>query len=158
MLDNKVFIYLRLQDEKETLLKSRIREFAALEKLLIEFIRKCWEEYGQWVLKTGTLEYIDANTGIVLVSFRYDVIHSKLIVSGLIPKNYRTRMLNTQETKTKKSSLEIAANVSKNLSVIQKDTFQRKILKPLPNILSLIKKRINENGEFYIAINSHTIT
>ncbi|WP_372369135.1 hypothetical protein [Candidatus Uabimicrobium sp. HlEnr_7] len=155
--DNKIFIYLRLQDEKDTLLKSRIREFAALGKLLVDFVRQCWEEYGQWILKTGTLEYVDANTGIVLLSFRYDLIHGKLIISGLIPKNYQKRMLDLEETKNKLPASQIVEHISQNLSVVQKDSLRKRIAQPLPNVLALIKERINNNGEYYIAINLHHV-
>jgi len=39
MKENKIFIYLRLRDNDKIIFTSRIREFAALGKLLVEFIR-----------------------------------------------------------------------------------------------------------------------
>jgi hypothetical protein len=34
--DEKIFIYIRLRDDKKIILKSRIREFAAIGKLLMD--------------------------------------------------------------------------------------------------------------------------
>ncbi len=150
--DEKIFIYLRLQDEQDTLLKSRIREFTALGKLLAEFIRDCWETFGQSLLKTGKLEYVDSNTDIVLMSFRYDIIRCKLIISGLIPQKYHSRMLDEEETQLKFSSQDFINLVSSNLTPAQKAELQKQIQQLPYNVLSLIKENIKENGEYYITL------
>ena len=150
--DDKIFIYLQLQDEKETLLKSRIREFAALGKLLADFIRECWEVFEQPLLKIGRLEYVDANTDMVLISFRYDIIRCRLIISGLIPPKYQKRMLDPDEARLKLSNNEFIQRIASNLTPMQKAALQQHIQYPPYNVLSLIKANIDENGEYYITL------
>ena len=147
----KIFIYLRFGDSKKTFLKSQIREFAALRKLLPVFIQSIWEKFGYQFLNFGNLEYIDSNTEIVLISFSKDFIKQQFIISGIIPEEYQSKMLDENFINTNMSMLEI---ISK-LNSIQKTVLTQKQQKP--NILSLIKNNINEYGEFYIIINSNIL-
>jgi hypothetical protein len=152
--DEKIFVYLRLRDDKETLLKSKIREFTGIGKLLVEFLKDVLEQFGLQILKLGSLEYVESNTDLVLVSFKKDVIRQKLIISGLIPKDYQARMLDSEETRLKISTEEFLEKISENLDPASRDTIEQKLRRPAFAIRSMIRDSINENGEFYIALDS----
>lgn len=154
--DNKIFIYLRLRDDKETLLKSKIREFAGIGKLLADFMKDILERFGLQILKVGSLEYVDSNTDIVLVSFKKDVIRQKIIISGLIPKEYRARMLNEEEVSIKFPLPEFVERISPKLDPLSRAIIHQRIQKPY-NIFSVIKENINENGEFYIMLDTKNL-
>jgi hypothetical protein len=154
--DEKIFIYLRLRDDKETLLRSRIREFAAIGKLLAEFMREVWNRFGLQMLKIGNLEYIDANTDIVLASFKKDPIRQQVIISGIIPKDYQTRMLDEENTRIKFPITEFVEKISPDLDPLHKAIIEQRLQRST-NILSLIKQSINENGEFYIVLNTESL-
>ncbi len=151
--DDKVFIYLRLRDDKETLLKSRIREFAAVGKLLADFMKEVWKRFGLQVLKVGNLEYVDANTDIVLVSFKRDPVRQQIIISGLIPKDHYDRMLNEKNARIKVPIAEFLEKISPNLDPLQRAIIEQRLQRPT-NIISLIRQNINENGEFYITLDA----
>lgn len=150
--DNKIFIYLRLRDDKETLVKSKIREFAGLGKLQAEFIKQILENYGPQILKLGSLEYMDSNTDMVLVSFKKDVIRQKIIVSGLIPKEYQSRMLDQEEARIKFPLHEFLEKITPSLDPVSQAIVHQRMQKPPYNIFRIIKENINENGEFYIIL------
>ena len=133
-------------------MKSKIREFAALGKLLAEFTRDIIDRFGLHILRIGSLEYVDSNTDIVLVSFRKDIVRQQTIISGLIPKKYQKRMLERDEARIKFSPNEFVDKISATLDPVQKAIVQQRIQSPTNNILALIKENINENGEFYIVI------
>lgn len=152
--DDKIFIYLRLRDDKETLLKSRIREFAALGKLLADFMRDILERFGLQILKVGSLEYVDANTDLVLISFKKDVVRQQIVISGIIPHNYQNRMLNEEEVRIKLSIDAFVEKISPNLDPLHKAIIHQRIQRPTNNVLALIKHNINHNGEFYIVLDT----
>ncbi|HON44815.1 MAG TPA: hypothetical protein PLR86_05695, partial [Planctomycetota bacterium] len=97
MKENKIFIYLRLRDNDKIIFTSRIREFAALGKLLVEFIRELCKYFSLDILSMGTLEYVEANSDIILISFTQNKTYQKIIISGLIPLEYQSRMLYSDE-------------------------------------------------------------
>jgi hypothetical protein len=150
--DKKIFIYLRLRDEKEIVCKSKIREFAGLSKLMMEFTRDVIERFGLEILRAGVMEYVDANTELILLSFKQDMIQQKIILSGLIPKEYQSRMLNLEEVSVRISKQEIANKISENLDPTLKAIIFQRIQYLNFNILYLIKNNINENGEFYVLL------
>jgi len=155
MTDNKIFIYLRLRDDKKILGKSRIREFTGITKLLGDFIQEIWEKFGLETLKMATLEYMDANSDMVLISFRQDIVKQQMIISGLIPKEYQTRMLNEEEVKLKVPLEEFFQKNISGMAPKYSAILKKRLETSMPNILSLIKKNINETGEFYIALNNN---
>lgn len=155
MDDKKIFIYLRLRDEKKILGKSRIREFAGISKLLMDFIKEIWQKYGLDTLKLGSLEYVDANSDMILISFREDIVRQQMIISGLLPKHYQARMLSEEEAKIKITPAEFAERMTSELDSGSQNAIKKRLEKPIPNVLSLIRENINENGEFYIALNNH---
>lgn len=152
--DDKIFIYLRLRDDKDTLLKSKIREFAGLGKLLTDFTKEIIERFGLQILKVGSLEYVDSNTDLVLVSFKKDMVRQKLIISGLIPKEYQARMLNEEEAGLKFSFQEFVDKISPQLDPLSKAVVHQRLQRPSYNIFAIIKENIAENGEFYIMLDS----
>ena len=155
--DNKIFIYLRLRDDKRTLLKSRIREFAAIGKLLADFIKEIWEQFGLQILKVGSLEYVDANSDMVLICFRHDAVRQQTVISGVIPKEYQRRMLDSQQTKISLSQNELIGRMTSELDALQKAAVAQRFRLAPKNILSLIQQNINENGEFYIALDARLL-
>ncbi len=155
MVDNKIFIYLRLRDDKKILGKTRIREFAGITKLLADFIQEIWEKFGLETLKIATLEYMDANSDMVLISFRHDIVKQQMIIAGLIPKEYQSRMLNEEEVKLKVPLEEFLQKNIDGVTSKHSAVLKKRMEQSIPNILSLIKKNINENGEFYIALNNN---
>ena len=74
----KVFVYLRLRYGETVLSRSKIREFGALGPLLPQFLRKTVEdgvvlpEVAADDATRPVLDYVDANTERVLISFRLD--------------------------------------------------------------------------------------
>lgn len=150
MLDDKIFIYLRFRDENETLLQSRIREFATIGKLLADFIKSVYDKYGFHILEKGNLEYVDANSDLVLVSFKRDLIKEKLIISGLIPKIYQRRMLDEVETVVHFSLDDFIENITDD--PLEKAMVYQRVEKTPYNILHLIKENIDTYGEFYIEL------
>ena len=151
--DDKIFVYLRLRDDKETLLRSRIREFTAIGKLLADFMREVWKRFGLQVLKAGNLEYVDANTDIVLVSFKKDPIRQQIIISGLIPHEYRERMLDDDNARIKTPIPEFVEKIAPDFDPLQKAIMEQRLLQPT-NVLGLIRQNIADNGEFYIILNA----
>lgn len=150
--DNKIFIYVRLRDDKEVLYKSRIREFAAIGKILADFMKEVLARFGMQSLKSAHLEYVDANTDMVLISFRRDVIRQQYIVSGLIPTEYRSRMLSEEETKLKMPATEFVDKIATDLDPLQKPLLYEKLQHSV-DILKLIRQNIHANGEFYLILN-----
>lgn len=152
--DEKIFVYLRLRDDKETLLKSKIREFTGIGKLLSEFLKDVFQQFGLQILRLGSIEYVESNTDLVLVSFKKDVIRQKIIVSGLIPEEYQARMLDAEETRLKIPTEEFLEKISENLDPDSRTMIEKKFRQPSFDIRSMIRESINENGEFYIALDS----
>lgn len=155
--DEKIFIYLRLRDDKKIMLRSRIRELAAMGKLLSDFMKEIWERYGLEILRAGSLEYVDANSDLVLISYREDIIRQSIIISGVIPKEYQKRMLDENEAKVKFSIEEFVERTTSNLERSQKETVKRRMSNPSVNILRLIKHHIDLNGEFYFTLDSKKV-
>ena len=154
--DNKIFIYLRLRDDKRTLLKSRIREFAAIGKLLADFVKEIWEQFGLKILKIGCLEYVDANSDMVLICFRHDAVRQQTIISGVIPKKYQQRMLDEQQTKINLSVKELVDRMASQLDALQKAAVAQRLNLAPKNILSLIQHNINENGRILYCVRCKT--
>ena len=154
MYDDKIFIYIRLKNEARTLLKSRTREFMAIGKTLADFVKTMWKEFGIDALKQGSLEYVDANADLVLISFKQDDVKQRFIISGFIPKKYQARMLNGAEAKTSFSAGEFIQHAMPRQNVMKRALLEQRVQNPLPNILELIKQNINENGEFYIFLDT----
>ncbi len=96
-MDNKVFVYLRLRIGETTLSQSKIREFGALGTLLPQFLRQTVEQGIRipQVLEESrpVLDYVDANTDDVLISFRLDPVARVQVIEGRIPPAYQSRML-----------------------------------------------------------------
>ena len=156
MKDDKIFIYLRLRDDKKTLLKSRIREFAAIGKLLGDFIKEVSQKFGFRILNAGNLEYVDANSDLVLIAYKRDVVLQRIIINGFIPAHYQERMLDEHATKVKFSGVEFIDSITFGLDPLQKSVLKQHIQHPPVNILALIKENIDKNGEFYIILNLNT--
>ena len=155
MKDKKIFVYLRLRDDTKLLIKSRIREFAAIGKLLADFMKEIWEKFGFQMLKFGNLEYVDANSDLTLISFRHDIIRQKIIICGLIPTEYRQRMLNSEETNLNIPLDDFIDNIAFNLNSLHKEVIRQKIQNPPINVLGCIKNNIDNNGEFYFTLDAN---
>lgn len=152
-LDNQIFIYLRLRDEKHTLLKSRIREFAALSKLTVDFLKEIWHRLGYDTLKACALEYMDANTDMILVSIKQDLVRRQLIIAGLIPQAYQERMLSTWDASVRFDVQNFLREVASIVGPAQDFLIRERICHTTAgSLLRLISDHITDSGEFYIEV------
>ncbi len=151
--DDKIFIYLRLRDERKIFFKSRIREFAALNRLLAESLKEIWQKFNFDSLKVCFLEYMDANSDLVLFSIRHDLVRQHIIISGVIPKEYQMRMLGDAEARLKVPLDEFLQEIGMNVGPASALLLQHRICQSTKgSILSLIRENINEYGEFYLEL------
>ncbi len=151
--ENQIFLYLRLRDEKRTLVKSRIREFLAISKTTVQFLKEVWKKYGYDTLKNCYLEYVEANSELILLSIRKDLVKSQWILSGLIPKEYQKRMLNEEFARIKFTVRDFLSQVSSIIGPDRDFFIRQRIIQPnLGTMISLIRENIQESGEFYIEI------
>lgn len=151
--DNRIFIYLRLRDEKRTLLKSRIREFAALSKLTVEFLKEIWHRLGYDTLKACALEYMDANSDMILISIRQDLVRRQLIISGLIPSVFQERMLSNWDAGVKFDVQNFLREVASIVGPAQDFLIRERICHTTAgSLLWLIRDQIQDTGEFYIEV------
>jgi hypothetical protein len=93
----RIFIFLRLRCGGEILVRSKIREFRALGSLLADMMGLVVKEdlHREADLTQAIFEYVDSNTGKVLLQLRSD--DQGLLVSGSIPLEYQKRMLGTEQ-------------------------------------------------------------
>ena len=147
MKENKIFIYLRLRDNDKIIFTSRIREFAALGRLLVEFIRELCKYFSLDILSMGTLEYVEANSDIILISFTQNKTYQKIIISGLIPLEYQSRMLYSDENLIDDDWMKrITSGDVNNIVLLRQNVFCA-----IPDILKMVQDNINEYGEFYFS-------
>ncbi|MGE0707322.1 MAG: hypothetical protein AB7N76_04770 [Planctomycetota bacterium] len=157
-MDEKVFIYLRLTMGDTVLARSKIREFAGLGSLLAQFLHRTLRDGVELPPEleaeggsVPALDYVDANTGDVLIRFRVDPVERVQVVEGRIPPPYQGRMLDPDATAISLSRFqEVAAEEGMNEE--QRRVLSDRLAKSQIGVLTQIRETIDEEGRFRVQV------
>jgi hypothetical protein len=145
-VDNKVFVYLRLRIGETTLSQSKIREFGALGSLLPQFLKQTVErgiQIPQAIEESRpVLDYVDANTDDVLISFRLDPVARVQVIEGRIPPAHQGRMLDPNASSFSFRRF-MASAVPEGQPLPQM---------PRVDLLQRIRETIDEDGYFLVQL------
>lgn len=154
-MDEKVFIYLRLRLGDRALSRSKIREFAGLGSLLVQFLRRTLSdgldlpEEEPWD-GVPVLDYVDGNTDEVLISFHVDPTHKVQVIEGCIPPRYQHRMLDPNATAFSLSNLEQWG--AEALSEERRAKLSEQLARSQTNLLERIRDQIDPEGHFVVRV------
>lgn len=155
-MDDKVFIYLRLRIGDRILSRSKIREFAGLGSLLADFLRSTMSggieipDELDPVDRVPVLDYVDANTENVLISFRVDPVQKVQIVEGRIPPAYQDRMLDPEATTF--SLGRFTDRAAEGLSEERRRELSERLARSQLDLLGRIKSTMDEEGNFLVQV------
>jgi hypothetical protein len=148
--DDRIFIYLRLQAGEQVLKRSKIREFAGLGTLLADFRRELVGSGDPLPgLRAGVLpalEYVDADSDEVLISFQVDPGAGEQVISGRIPAAYRPRMLDPQHATF--STDRFVARAAPELDEAQRQDYARRLARSGQDVMTRIREAIDAEGHF----------
>ena len=151
VMETRIFIYIRLCRGEEILARTKIREYGALGSLLADFLRQVRD--NDLELPPGpppALQYVDANTGETLISFRVDVQRAEQVIQGRIPAAYRARMLDPQESSC--STGDLIERGAPDLPEREKRALAELLASPRSNVLKLIRGAIDADGLFEVRV------
>ena len=153
-MDDKVFVYLRLCLGETVLSRSKIREFGGLGSLLPQFLRQTAargvELPASFEDAPPVLEYVDANTERVLISFSLDPVNNIQIIQGCIPPPYQQRMLDPHASSFSLTRFVAAAH--EELTSAEKDDVIRRLAGSQINLLEAIRQTMDEEGNFLVQV------
>lgn len=154
-MDDKVFIYLRLRLGDTALSRSKIREFGGLGSLLPQFLRQTVAQGVELPSNFNddqrpVLDYVDANTERVLISFHLDPVNRVQIVEGCIPPAYQERMLDPEATSF--SLRRFVATAHEELSTAEQDEVTRRLAGSQIDLLEQIRQTMDDEGNFVVEV------
>ena len=153
-MDEKIFLYLRLRIGDAVLGKSKIREFAALGRLLADFLRATLQ--GGLKLPEGVapgvpvLDYVDANTEQVLIGFQVDPQERTQVVAGCIPPSHQRRMLDPERTSFPIS--QFTSRAGQDLPPEERAKLEERVTRSRLDLLNRIREALDEEGRFEIRV------
>jgi hypothetical protein len=153
-VDDKVFIYLRLRLGETVLSRSKIREFGGLGSLLPQFLRqtvaKGVELPATFEGERPVLDYVDANTERVLISFHLDPTNRVQIVEGCIPPAYQGRMLDPEATSFSLRRFVVTAH--EELTTADQDEITKRLAGSQIDLLEQIRQTMDDEGNFVVEV------
>lgn len=154
MSDDGIFIYLRLQSGDQELKRSKIREFAGLGSLLADFRRELVGS-GEALpgLRAGALpalQYVDADSDEVLISFQVDPAAGEQRIHGRIPAAYRARMLDPDQAAF--STDRFVARAAPELSEPEQAAYAQRLARAGTDVMDRIRAVIDTDGRFELSL------
>jgi hypothetical protein len=156
-VDDKVFVYLQLRAGDRVFSRTKIREFAGLGSLMAEMLRETAGRGLELPLDesaqeegTRVLEYVDANTERILISFRVDPIRRVQVIEGCIPPAYQHRMLNPACASV--SLDQFMERATEGLSEAQQSDLTESLARSHVNMIERIREVMDDEGSFLIHI------
>jgi hypothetical protein len=156
-VDERVFIYLRLSAADRVLARSKIREFgavgASMAQILNELLRSQDERSGLGEIVAGgppVLEYVDANSGQVLIRFSVDMASEVQIVEGCIPPSHQPRMLDPEASAF--STARFLDQAAAGLPEDQREAIADRLAGPAVDLLERIRETLDAKGNFLVRI------
>lgn len=153
-MDEKVFLYLRLVLGDEVIAKSKIRELAGLGSLLAQFLHSTLQggvELPEGGLERApALEYVDANSGEILIRFRADPGAHVQVIEGRIPPSYQARMLDP--TTTQISLQGFSQTVGEDLPDQQRRELSERLARAQIDVLERIRAALDDEGRFEVRV------
>ncbi len=156
-MDDKVFVYLQLRVGDRVISRTKTREFAGLGSLMAEMFRETAGGGLELPLDDSTqgestpvMEYVDANTERILISFRADPARRLQVIEGCIPPAYQHRMLNSDCASV--SLDQFTERATEGLSEAQRSDLADSLAHSHVNMIERISKVMDDEGNFLIEI------
>jgi hypothetical protein len=153
-VDDRVFIHVQLRKGDRVVLRSKVREFAALAKSMATLLKEVLDarmEAADTVEASGpvVLECVDANTEQVLVRFRTEEAERVQVIEGCFPLAYQKRLLDPGEASVSASKW---MNDVGELDEDQTRDLAARIERAPSNLIDLIRKNMDQEGRFVVRI------
>lgn len=154
-MDEKVFIYLRLVLGDEVIAKSKIRELAGLGSLLAQFMHATLQGGVELPPDAGlerrpALDYVDANSGEILIRFRADPGAQVQVIEGRIPPSYQARMLDPSTTQI--SLQGFSQTVGEDLPDQARRELSERLARAQIDVLERIRGALDDEGRFEVRV------